>query len=94
MQLELYLHDIQIELENLEWDRKELVDDLRTAIKERKRMELILAEVEEEHDKAIAKIEQLEGEVQMSYCSIMRNFIRWIECMLSENVIEQLRFKF
>ncbi|KAG6635831.1 uncharacterized protein LOC122281618 isoform X3 [Carya illinoinensis] len=63
-QLELYLHDIQIELENLEWDRKELVDDLRTAIKERKRMELILAEVEEEHDKAIAKIEQLEGEFQ------------------------------
>ncbi|KAF5477459.1 hypothetical protein F2P56_004097 [Juglans regia] len=63
-QLELYLNDIQIELENLEWDRKELGDDLQIAIKECKMMELILAEVEEEHDKAIAKIEQLEGEFQ------------------------------
>ncbi|XP_035543812.1 uncharacterized protein LOC108995522 isoform X3 [Juglans regia] len=64
VQLELYLNDIQIELENLEWDRKELGDDLQIAIKECKMMELILAEVEEEHDKAIAKIEQLEGEFQ------------------------------
>lgn len=65
MQLELYLHDMQIELENLEWDRNELGEDLQTAIKECKMMELILAEVEEEHDKAIAKIKQLEGEVQI-----------------------------
>lgn len=63
-QLELYLHDTQIELENLVRDRKELQEHLQTTIKERKMMELILAELEEEYDKAIAKIEQLEGEFQ------------------------------
>jgi len=36
-------------------------------------MELILAELEEEYDKAIAKIEQLEGEVLILYC---RTFLR------------------
>ncbi len=65
MQLGLYLHDMRIELENLLWDRKELQEYLQTAIKERKMMELILAELEEEHDKAISKLEQLEGEVQI-----------------------------
>lgn len=68
VQLELYLHDTQIELENLVWDRKELQEHLQTTIKERKMMELILAELEEEYDKAIAKIEQLEGEVLILYC--------------------------
>lgn len=65
MQLGLYLHDMRIKLENLLWDRKELQEHLQTAIKERKMMELILAELEEEHDKAISKLEQLEGEVQI-----------------------------
>ncbi|KAF3449241.1 hypothetical protein FNV43_RR09969 [Rhamnella rubrinervis] len=63
-QLEMHLHDMQIELENLAWDRKELQQHLQTAIKEHKMMELILADLEEEHDKAIAKIELLEGELQ------------------------------
>ncbi|KAM4073399.1 hypothetical protein ACB094_10G015400 [Castanea mollissima] len=63
-QLELYLHDMQIDLENLLWDNKKLQEHLQTANKERKMMELILAELEEEHDKAIAKIERLEGEFQ------------------------------
>lgn len=63
LQLELHLHDMQIESENLAWDRKQLQEHLQTAIKEHKMMELILAELEEEHDKAIAKIELLEGEV-------------------------------
>ncbi|KAH7515081.1 hypothetical protein FEM48_Zijuj11G0158200 [Ziziphus jujuba var. spinosa] len=63
-QLELHLHDMQIESENLAWDRKQLQEHLQTAIKEHKMMELILAELEEEHDKAIAKIELLEGELQ------------------------------
>jgi hypothetical protein len=65
VQLGLYLHDMRIELENLLWDRKELQEHLQTAIKECKMMELILAELEEEHDKAISKLEQLEGEVQI-----------------------------
>lgn len=68
MQLELYLHDMQIELENLVWDRKEMQEHLQRAIKEHKMMDLILAELEEEYDKAIAKTEQLEGEVLISYC--------------------------
>lgn len=59
---------MQIELENLAWDRKQLQQHLQIAIKEHKMMELILAELEEEHDKAIAKIELLEGEVKIS-CS-------------------------
>lgn len=63
-QLELHLHDMQIELENLAWDRKELREHLQTAMEEQNMMELILAELEEEHDKAIAKIEQLEDEFQ------------------------------
>lgn len=62
--LQLHLHDMQIELENLAWDRKELQEHLQTAIKEQKMMELILTELEEEHDKVIAKIELLVGELQ------------------------------
>lgn len=56
---------MQIELENLAWDRKELQEHLQTAIKEQKMMELILTELEEEHDKVIAKIELLVGEVKI-----------------------------
>jgi hypothetical protein len=57
---------MQIELENLVWDKKEMQEHLQTAIKERKMMDLILAELEEEYDKAIAKTEQLEGEVLLN----------------------------
>lgn len=72
----MHLHDMQIELENLAWDRKELQQHLQTAIKEHKLMELILAELEEEHDKAIAKIELLEGEVKifLFFLAGLRNF--------------------
>ncbi|RXH96836.1 hypothetical protein DVH24_009678 [Malus domestica] len=62
-QLEKHLHDMQIELENLEWDRKELQEHLITAIKEQRMMELILAELEEEHDKAVAKTDLLVSEL-------------------------------
>lgn len=63
---------MQIELENLAWDRKELQEHLQTAIKEQKMMELILAELEEEHDKAIAKIELLASEVKILSSSCMQ----------------------
>ncbi|KAJ7943978.1 Coiled-coil protein [Quillaja saponaria] len=63
-QLEKQLHDMQSELECLVWDQKKRQEHLHTAIKERKMMELILTELEEEHDMAIAKIEQLEGKLQ------------------------------
>lgn len=61
----MHLHNMQINLENLAWDRKELEEHLQRAIREQKMMELILAELEEEHDKVIAKIELLVGEVKI-----------------------------
>ncbi|XP_038726082.1 uncharacterized protein LOC120017086 [Tripterygium wilfordii] len=62
--LEQHVHDMHTELENMVWDMKELQDRLRTALKERKIMELMLAEVEDENDKAVEKIELLKGELQ------------------------------
>ncbi|RZC30091.1 hypothetical protein D0Y65_001621 [Glycine soja] len=60
-QLEQKLHEMQIELENLVWDKKELQEHFKMAVKERKMMEMLLVELEEEHDMAIEKIEKLEG---------------------------------
>jgi len=62
-QLEDHLLRMQIELDNLIWERKELHGQLQTADKEIRILESMLAEVEEENDKAIAKIEFLEVEV-------------------------------
>ncbi|KAK6251618.1 hypothetical protein SCA6_005623 [Theobroma cacao] len=62
--LEQHLHEMQFELENLVWDRKELEDHLQAAVRERRIMESMLIELEEEHDKAVAKIELLVGELQ------------------------------
>ena len=39
MQLEQKLHEMQIELENLVWDKKELQEHFKMAVKERKMME-------------------------------------------------------
>ncbi|CAK9143704.1 unnamed protein product [Ilex paraguariensis] len=64
MQLEMHLHEMQAELEYLMWDRKELDERLQTAIKERRMMEVMLAEFEEEYDQAIVQIELMEGELQ------------------------------
>ncbi|RZC30092.1 hypothetical protein D0Y65_001621 [Glycine soja] len=55
---------MQIELENLVWDKKELQEHFKMAVKERKMMEMLLVELEEEHDMAIEKIEKLEGKLQ------------------------------
>ncbi|KAJ0110715.1 hypothetical protein Patl1_02660 [Pistacia atlantica] len=62
--LEQQLHEMKLELETLVWDRKELEGYLQNAIKECKIMESMLAELEDENDKAMAKIELLEGELQ------------------------------
>ncbi|KAK6129876.1 hypothetical protein DH2020_036394 [Rehmannia glutinosa] len=62
--LEMQIYRLKNELENVLWDRKELEEKLHVAIKERKMMEMMLMELEEEHDEAIVKIELLEGEVQ------------------------------
>lgn len=65
VQLEENLCEMQLELENLVWDRKILEDHLQAAIRERKILESMFAELEDEHDKAIEKIELLEREVNI-----------------------------
>ncbi|XVE57270.1 hypothetical protein DITRI_Ditri04bG0078100 [Diplodiscus trichospermus] len=62
--LEQHLHQMRFELETHVWNRKELEDHLQAAVRERGIMESMLVEVEEEHEKAVAKIELLEGELQ------------------------------
>ncbi|KAK6129826.1 hypothetical protein DH2020_036412 [Rehmannia glutinosa] len=54
--------DLKNELENVLWDRKELEEKLHVAIKERKMMEMMLMELEEEHDEAI--VQDLKDEMQ------------------------------
>lgn len=62
--LEENLCEMQLELENLVWDRKILEDHLQAANRECKILESMFAELEDEHDKAIEKIELLERELQ------------------------------
>ncbi|XP_057479504.1 uncharacterized protein LOC130766823 isoform X1 [Actinidia eriantha] len=62
--LQMHIHELQIELENLMWNRKELEERLQMAINECRMMETMLAEVEDEQDEAIVKIEMLERELQ------------------------------
>ncbi|KAK4252608.1 hypothetical protein QN277_014358 [Acacia crassicarpa] len=65
--LEQQLKQLQNELENLMEDQKVLQEHLKIAIrerKERKMMEAVLSELEEEHNMAIAEIEQLEAKLQ------------------------------
>ncbi|WVZ13035.1 hypothetical protein V8G54_017565 [Vigna mungo] len=63
-QLEQKLHEMQIELENLVREKKELQEHFQMVVKERRMVEILLAEIEEEHDMAIAKIEKLEGKLR------------------------------
>ncbi|CAN4099587.1 unnamed protein product [Withania somnifera] len=60
--LEMHLQEMQTEFENLVWERKELEKKLLIAIKEKKILQVMLAELEDEHDEAIVKIGQLEGQ--------------------------------
>ncbi|KAL1222972.1 hypothetical protein V5N11_010116 [Cardamine amara subsp. amara] len=62
--LEQSIYDLRYELESLEWNRKEIEENLREAIKEYRLMERDLDELEEEHDEAISKIEKLEAELK------------------------------
>ncbi|XP_057763341.1 uncharacterized protein LOC130983171 [Arachis stenosperma] len=59
-QLERKLQQMQIDLANLLLEYKELEEHLQIAVKERRIMELLVSELEEEHDMAVAKIEKLE----------------------------------
>ncbi|XP_021647830.2 uncharacterized protein LOC110640696 isoform X2 [Hevea brasiliensis] len=60
--LQEHLHEMRIELDSLVWDRKELQHQLRTASKECRILESMLAEVEEENCAVISRIELLERE--------------------------------
>ncbi|KAF5938421.1 hypothetical protein HYC85_022680 [Camellia sinensis] len=60
--LQMRLHELQIQLENLVWNRKELEERLQMSIKECRMMEAMLGELEDEHEEAIVKIELLESE--------------------------------
>ncbi|XP_015083764.1 uncharacterized protein LOC107027106 isoform X1 [Solanum pennellii] len=61
--LEMHLQEMQIEFENLVWERKQLEKKILVAIKDKKIMQAMLAELEDEHDDAIVKIEQLEDQL-------------------------------
>ncbi|XP_019420455.1 PREDICTED: uncharacterized protein LOC109330652 isoform X2 [Lupinus angustifolius] len=63
-QLEQKLHQMHYKLESLIWDRKKLQEWFQMAVKECKMMELLFAELEEEHDMAIEKIKKLERKLQ------------------------------
>lgn len=63
MQMEMHLLEMQDVLETILWEKKQLKERLKTAIKDRRMMEVMLAQLEEEHDQALLKIESLESEV-------------------------------
>lgn len=88
MQLEMQLHRLKNEMENVVLDCKELEEQLHVAIKERAMMKMMLMELEQEHDEAILKIEQLQGEVKnqiFNYlktpCFIISVNISWINSL-------------
>ncbi|XP_039029946.1 uncharacterized protein LOC120164258 [Hibiscus syriacus] len=62
--LEQHLQEMQFEFETLVWDRKDLEEHLQAAARESRIMESVLIELEGEHNKAVARIELLEGELQ------------------------------
>lgn len=66
----MHLQEMQIEFENLVWERKQLEKKILVAIKDKKIMQAMLAELEDEHDDAIVKIEQLEDQVKY-YLSLL-----------------------
>ena len=63
MQLEMQLHRLRNEMEDVLLDSKELEEQLHEAIEERSTMEMLVIELEKEHGEAILKIKLLEGEV-------------------------------
>lgn len=63
MQLQQNLQLLEIEFDNVLWERKELQKHFQAAMKEQKVMELMLDELEMIHEKATNKIALLEREV-------------------------------
>ncbi|XP_038898364.1 uncharacterized protein LOC120086031 isoform X3 [Benincasa hispida] len=63
-QLRQYLQFLEIEFNNVLWERKELQKQFQAAMREHKMMELMLDELEMIHEKATNKISLLESEMQ------------------------------
>ncbi|OAY73528.1 hypothetical protein ACMD2_02494 [Ananas comosus] len=61
---ERLLHEMQIQMDALVWESKELQDRLEIAYKDRNVMEAICEEIEEDYEKALARIDLLENEMQ------------------------------
>ncbi|XP_010942993.1 uncharacterized protein [Elaeis guineensis] len=60
--LERLLSEMQIQLESLIWENKELEERLQMAVKDRRVIGTLLQEIEEENEKAFARIDLLENE--------------------------------
>lgn len=60
---EMRINEMQMELENLIWAKKKLDEQLKSAINERRMVEALLVELEDEYDEAICKMDLLEGEL-------------------------------
>lgn len=59
----MHMEGMQLEMENHVLLKKELEERMRLAIRESNTMESMLNELDDEYEKAISKIELLEGEV-------------------------------
>ncbi|KAL9991780.1 hypothetical protein Hdeb2414_s1255g00999721 [Helianthus debilis subsp. tardiflorus] len=66
-QLRAQLYELRDILDSLMWDRKELDERIRVAIKEHEMMEMMLGELEDEYEEAMHKIKILE--TKMMKCS-------------------------
>lgn len=69
MQFEMRINELQMALENLVWAKKKLDEQLMFAVNERRMVEALLVELEDEYDEAIRKMDLLEGEV-ISFISL------------------------
>ncbi|VFR03557.1 unnamed protein product [Cuscuta campestris] len=61
---EMRFQEMEMELEMVRWENKGMEKQLSMAIKEHKMMALMLNELQNEYDKAVVRIEQLEDEVR------------------------------
>lgn len=94
MQLERKLHRMQTEMESLEWNQKKLQERFQLAVKECKMMEMLLAELEEEHDLTIAKIENLEGKVNIAKNMILSAMFLKLQSLRNSNLCYSRRATF
>lgn len=62
--LEMNVRELRTRLENMIWENKELEERLHRAVKERKITETVLEEIDDEHEKVLSRIDQLENELQ------------------------------